>query len=181
LEKLLTVEKIISGGQTGADRGALDFALLADISHTGYVPKGRRAEDGRVPDRYEMIEMATSDYRPRTAANIKAADMTVIFMDGKVTSSRGTAMTLGVARKFKKPHVVLHIDKGIHENAKELRTALLMYKPKSINVAGHRESHSPGLQSYVKLVLFEVMVNPELNPSPRLDLEDQGPRVRDSD
>ena len=54
--------RIISGGQTGADRAGLDFAIQAGLEHGGYVPKGRKAEDGRIDDRYQLIELSSSSY-----------------------------------------------------------------------------------------------------------------------
>lgn len=180
MNKLLTVEKIVSGGQTGADRGALEFAVESDIPHEGYVPKGRRAEDGQVPEQFKLTETSTVEYRPRTVLNVRLADMTAIFMDSKVKRSRGTATTLTIVQSLKKPHVVLHVDKGVELNAKELVNAISLHRPKSLNVAGHRESHSPGLQSYVRLVLFEAM-QAGLDSAPRLEVEDLGPQVQDLD
>ena len=79
------IEKIISGGQTGADRAALDFALKFSISHGGWIPKGRIAEDGPLPEKYQLQEMPTSSYPKRTEQNVIDSDGTVIFSRGKPT------------------------------------------------------------------------------------------------
>ena len=71
------VEKIISGGQTGADRAALDFAILHDIPHGGWCPKGRLAENGVIATRYELQETSTKQYPQRTEKNVQDADGTV--------------------------------------------------------------------------------------------------------
>jgi hypothetical protein len=63
-------EKIVSGGQTGVDRAALDVALELELPCGGWCPKGRRAEDGRIPDRYPMEEASSPDYRVRTELNV---------------------------------------------------------------------------------------------------------------
>jgi predicted Rossmann-fold nucleotide-binding protein len=76
---LKMIRKIISGGQTGADRAGLDFAIEAGLEHGGYVPRGRKAEDGRIDDRYNLIELSTSSYPARTRRNIEKSDGTVIF------------------------------------------------------------------------------------------------------
>jgi hypothetical protein len=71
--------KIISGGQTGADRGALDAAIARGVSHGGWCPKGRRAEDGVISERYRLIETASHAYEHRTVANIENSDATLII------------------------------------------------------------------------------------------------------
>jgi hypothetical protein len=67
------LRKVISGGQTGADRAGLDFAIETDLEHGGYVPRGRKAEDGRIDDRYNLFELSTSSYPARTRRNIEEA------------------------------------------------------------------------------------------------------------
>jgi hypothetical protein len=100
------VRKIISGGQTGADRAGLDFAIHAGLEHGGYVPKGRKAEDGRIDERYNLIELSTSSYPARTRKNIEESDGTVIFRLERRLSG-GTKLTRELADKLGKP--VLHI------------------------------------------------------------------------
>lgn len=73
------VARIISGGQTGADRAALDFAIAHDIPHGGWCPSGRLAEDGRIPSRYQLRETPSPDYAQRTEWNVRDSDGTVIF------------------------------------------------------------------------------------------------------
>jgi len=65
-ETTIPIEKIISGGQTGADRDALDFAIWHDLPHGGWCPKGRLAEDGTIEDRYGLQETSTKRYPQRT-------------------------------------------------------------------------------------------------------------------
>ena len=100
------LRKIISGGQTGADRAGLDFAIEKGLGHGGYVPRGRKAEDGRIDDRYNLIELSTSSYPARTRRNIEESDGTVIF-SLECLLSGGTKLTWGHANKVGKP--VLHI------------------------------------------------------------------------
>ena len=78
-------EKIISGGQTGADRAALDFAIKYFIPHGGWIPKGRLTEEGRLDDKYKLKEMPTGSYPARTEKNVKDSDGTLIFSRGKPT------------------------------------------------------------------------------------------------
>jgi hypothetical protein len=86
------LRKIISGGQTGADRAGLDFAIETGLEHGGYVPRGRKAEDGRIDDRYNLVELTTSSYPARTRRNIEESDGTVIFSLERLLSG-GTKLT----------------------------------------------------------------------------------------
>ena len=100
------VKKIISGGQTGADRAALDFARKHKIPHGGWVPKGRIAEDGPLDKNYRLTEMPTTSYQKRTEMNVIGSDGTVIFSHGRLTG--GSAYTKTMATKHNRP--CLHID-----------------------------------------------------------------------
>jgi hypothetical protein len=94
------IGKIISGGQTGVDRGALDVALDLGIPCGGWCPKGRRSEDGKVPERYPLKETAATDYRVRTEKNVRESDATDVLTWGAPTG--GTGYTVKVARQFGK-------------------------------------------------------------------------------
>jgi hypothetical protein len=100
------LRKIISGGQTGADRAALDAAIKLDLTHGGWVPKGRRAEDGTIPRRYRLTEMPTESYPRRTEKNIREADGTLILTHGRPTG--GSKLTLDTAVRTHR--IYLHID-----------------------------------------------------------------------
>jgi Circularly permutated YpsA SLOG family len=93
------IRKIISGGQTGADRAGLDFAIETGLEHGGYVPRGRKAEDGRIDERYNLIELSNSSYPARTKRNIEKSDGTVIFSLERVLSG-GTKLTLELANDW---------------------------------------------------------------------------------
>jgi hypothetical protein len=73
------LRKIISGGQTGADQAGLDFAIETGLEHGGYVPRSRKAEDGRIDERYNLVELSTSSYPARTRRNIEESDGAGIF------------------------------------------------------------------------------------------------------
>src|SRR5688572_30647391 len=105
--KLNKIRKIISGGQTGADRGAFDFALENGFEIGGFVPKDRLAEDGRISEKYpNLIETETENPAERTELNVKSADATLILSHGELKG--GSLLTLKFAEKYKKPF--LHID-----------------------------------------------------------------------
>src|SRR5215510_11495654 len=97
---------IISGGQTGADRGGLDAAGKLRIPRSGWCPRGRRAEDGRIPPEYPLKESSSSSYQDRTERNVTWADGTVVFTFG--TPTGGSALTLRLAERHRMPF--LHLD-----------------------------------------------------------------------
>lgn len=100
------IKKIISGGQTGADRAALDFAIDKGILHGGWVPFGRLAEDGPIPKSYQLTEMIDRGYPKRTEKNVTDSDGTLIVSHGRL--SGGSEYTMEMAVLNDKPR--LHID-----------------------------------------------------------------------
>ena len=99
--------KIISGGQTGVDRAALDVALELGIPCGGWCPKGRKAEDGPIDPKYPLKETKSTQYHFRTIANVMEADATLILTSGIPTG--GTAFIIEVALKHKKPYLVIDL------------------------------------------------------------------------
>ena len=156
----MLVRKIISGGQTGADRGGLDFAIHAGLEHGGYVPRGRKAEDGRIDERYNLVELSTSSYPARTRKNIEESDATVIF-SLNVRLSGGTKLTLDLANNLGKP--VLHIydtrkerisnPNSLRLEIQALSDFLSSNKIENLNVAGPRESKEPGVYDWTLTML----------------------------
>ena len=105
----MQISKIISGGQTGADRAALDAAIACGVPHGGWCPKGRRSEDGLIPAKYNLTEMETESYSTRTRANVADSDATLIFSHGPLTG--GSLLTQQFAEELGKPCV--HMDLNI--------------------------------------------------------------------
>jgi len=151
--------KIISGGQTGADRGALEAALLTNTDYGGWIPAGRRAEDGGVPRRFDQLKEAMTDsYSRRTLLNVKESDMTVIFHRG--TLSGGSLLTLNFALKEEKPVFVVNLDHVANYKAAKDIHNLLNFDVKVLNVAGCRESKFPGIQQQVQDIMVDVLEMP---------------------
>jgi hypothetical protein len=154
---------IVSGGQTGADRSALDFAIAYDVANMGWCPKGRLAEDGAIPDRYNLQETLSASYPPRTRANVELADATVIFAGpGKLTP--GSKLTVGFARDEKQPCLVLQHFPDAGADADELAEFLEKHQPVVLNVAGSRESKMPGIGEHVLAVMVAVFKRCEKEP-----------------
>lgn len=152
------ITKIVSGGQTGADRAAFDFALENQIECGGYVPKGRRAEDGTIPDNYpNLIETSKRDYSERTELNIINSDATIIISHGKLTG--GSMLTRRLAKKHKKP--CLHIDLlELNQLDAKLKAKefIKISKCKTLNVAGSRASTDAKIYQKTKEFLTNLFV-----------------------
>jgi hypothetical protein len=147
------IEKIISGGQTGADRAALDAAIEIDIPHGGWVPKGRLAEDGVVPPSYHLSEMPTDSYAARTEKNIVDSDGTLILSHGPL--SGGSALTQDLAEKHERP--CLHIDLNripAFKTAAMIAAWITLHHIKILNVAGPRTGNDPNIYQKTKDLLI---------------------------
>jgi len=150
------LSKIVSGGQTGVDRGALDAALEASFPCGGWCPKGRRAEDGVIPGRYPMEEMPVPEYRPRTRRNVLDSDGTLIVFFGAL--SGGTLETLRIAEQVRKPALTLDASvKPVAIASIEAATFIEQNAIRTLNVAGPRESSQPGAADYAKALIAAVL------------------------
>jgi len=147
--------KIISGGQTGADRAALDAAIKMGIPHGGWLPKGRKTEDGPLPKRYALRELDSDNYKKRTEKNVIASDGTLIVAYGPLTG--GTALTESLTIKHDRPCLVLDLEEISPVQAVEATRKWLMEKRISIlNVAGPRASGEPRIYKAVKKLLLAL-------------------------
>ena len=153
------IKKIISGGQTGADQGGLDFALEYGIDAGGWCPKGRICENGTIPGRYPVKEVSEDDYNLRTKLNVIDSDATlVVIRDGYMED--GTHLTIDYCREFSKTWflVDLNVMSGQLESVySALRNWIDENQISVLNVAGNRESNSPGIQKETTGLLERVL------------------------
>lgn len=149
------IETIVSGGQTGADRAALDWAISRHIPHGGWCPKGRKAEDGALDARYNLKETPSASYLQRTEWNARDSDGTVIFSFTPVLTG-GSLKTQVFAAKHKKPHA--HIHAGMPHPEAALLRFIEAHSIKSLNVAGPRASKEPRVYDFVLQALEAAFV-----------------------
>jgi hypothetical protein len=146
------VQKIVSGGQTGADRAALDWAIEHGVPHSGWCPKGRLAEDGVIHLKYQLQETPSSSYGQRTEWNIRDSNGTVIFSIARVLT-RGSKKTMEFAHEHGKP--LIHISKagGLLAPATAFLEFIEANEIRVLNVAGPRASEEAQVGRFVKEVL----------------------------
>jgi hypothetical protein len=153
----MILKKIISGGQTGVDQGALDAAIKYNFPHGGWLPKGRLTEHGPLPERYDLHEMPTKSYSQRTEKNILISDGTVIISHGKLTGD--SALTRNLARKHNRPF--LHIDLKVTPAfiaASEINTWIIEHGIEILNVAGSRASKNPDIYQDTMYIIEGVIL-----------------------
>ena len=143
---------LVAGGQTGADRAALDWAIGQDLPHGGWCPRGRKTEDGVLPDCYLLKETPTAGYLQRTEWNVRDSDATLIFtLDDRLDG--GSKRTAAFADSLGKPW--LHARPGVHP--KYVARFLARHGVRILNVAGKRESSAPGIGELVRQVLSQAV------------------------
>jgi hypothetical protein len=145
--------RIVSGGQTGVDRAALDVALELGLDCSGWCPRGRRAEDGRIDDRYPLRETPTRDYRQRTVWNVRDSDATLVLCIG--APDRGTRLTLQLAERASRPR--LQVDLAEAPDLESLRSWIAGVPARTLNVAGPRESRRPGIHALARALLLRLL------------------------
>ncbi len=154
------IERIISGGQTGADRAALDFALAHDIPHGGWCPRGRLAEDGMVDGGYELRETPESDYPQRTEWNVRDSDATVIFSIAPELTG-GSKLTAELAAQLGRPCLHLSERREGCQAVARLLEFVRQHRVRVLNVAGPRASSEPAVARFVIETLAELFQVPK--------------------
>jgi hypothetical protein len=152
----VALSKIISGGQTGADRAALDWAIERGIPHGGWCPKGRKAEDGTIDQRYNLVETPSEDYSQRTEWNVRDSDGTAVFSIRRELRG-GSLLTVKLAEQHHKPVIHMRQQDEQANHAQELRSFIAKFDISFLNIAGPRASEEPGINQFVWSVLDRVL------------------------
>lgn len=152
----MTLRMIISGGQTGADRTALDAALQLGFPCGGSCPSGRLAEDGPIPAVYPLDELAEGGYRRRTIRNIESSDATVILCFGEPAG--GSKLTLNQCQRLGKPCLLIDANTMTASEATALIRAFVIDQNAGVlNVAGPSEGRTPGTYGFVHAAISELI------------------------
>ena len=155
-EARFSLKKIVSGGQTGADRAALDAALFRAFPCGGWCPEGRLAEDGPLSSVYPLEELSGGGYRERTIKNVENSDGTAIFYFNRPTG--GTEFTLVQCIRLDKPYQLIDAAETSPIRASEI---LRLFTEENgitvLNVAGPRESGASGTYAYVREVILSLI------------------------
>ena len=150
------LKKIISGAQTGADRGGLDFAIKIGLDHGGWCPKGRHAEDGTIPRCYNVQETQDSGYNQRTSFNVRDSDGTVIFGMTGEPETPGSKLTVTLCQRYQKP--CLYLSPHSSDPGRELWDFIIIHSIETLNVAGSRASKAPEIAQFVHKVLVDALL-----------------------
>jgi hypothetical protein len=140
---MVRLRRVISGGQTGVDRAALDAALDSGLEVGGWCPKSRLSEEGSIPARYPLRETPSTSYTQRTEWNVRDSEGTLILHVGKIVG--GTALTRELALSYGRPH--LSVDLRLTGNLQDAVDWLETHRIETLNIAGPRESNHQGIYS----------------------------------
>ena len=152
----MRLKKIISGGQTGADQGALDGARSCGFPYGGAIPAGRKTEAGTLAEKYCMVEISSHHYPVRTEKNVVDADGTLIVSSGSL--SGGSLLTFKIARDRKKQCMHIDFDREEFSTAVKKVTAWVSKNNIEIlNVAGPRASSDPGIYDLTRRLITELL------------------------
>ena len=148
-------KRIVSGGQTGVDRAALDVALTLAIPHGGWCPRGRLAEDRVIPPQYQLTETDSPEYALRTEKNVVDSDGTLILCRGRTSS--GTELTRQLALLHEKPCLVVDLNRPLP--ADDVYRWISESQIETLNVAGPRESQNTGISAQARQFLEGLLGN----------------------
>lgn len=169
----------ISGGQTGVDRAALDFAIANGIDHAGWCPAGRIAADGVLDVRYQLIETDSAGYRQRTKRNVESSDATLIIYKGALEG--GSRLTMRFAEKQRKPYLLVNLDTPATLLLSEWQAWWVTHKAARLNVAGPSEARCPGIYDQtlelLDLLLAHVNGDEKIKPLTLIPISNQSHRV----
>jgi hypothetical protein len=156
------LERVVSGGQTGVDRAALDVAEKLGIPRGGWCPRGRRAEDGPIPARYPLRETPTASYPERTAWNVRDSDGTLVLTWG--SPRRGTALTVSLARRAGRPYLIADLAASPALEPRVVTEWIRSQRIRVLNVAGPRQSEgshvAPQAAAFLEAVLTPLATRP---------------------
>jgi hypothetical protein len=147
--------KIISGGQTGVDRAALDVAMELGLPVGGWCPRGRLSEDGAIPEQYPLTETRSPEFHVRTQRNVEASSATLVLTRGAPTG--GTRFTVEVAQSMRRPVLVVDLMRPGDDPIQLVSRWLAEIQPRVLNVAGPRESGAPGIAAETWRILRESL------------------------
>ncbi len=153
----MQVEKIVSGGQTGVDRGALDAAIKLGVPHGGWCPLGRLAEDGTIPTKYQLQQTPSADYPVRTEQNVIDSQGTLILYRDRLFG--GTELTRRLCQKHRRPVISVDLSADDDRDVQRVRQWLHDHAIRVLNLAGPRESSSPGIARDTQRFLRRLLAN----------------------
>lgn len=158
---------LVAGGQTGASRAALAFALGHEIAYTGYCPAGRPAEDNPTPSVYALTETKSNQYPESIWLNVKSSEATAIFDPLSLPRRQvETVLAVSACKRAGRPFVLLQGFPQTDSDLRELTTFLRAFSPRVLHIIGTAESQTPGMEAHVTAVLTRLLANAVPRPAP---------------
>lgn len=154
MQRKIKIDKIISGGQSGVDRSALDFAIQHTIPHSGWCPRNRWAEDGQIPAIYNLTETLEDNPEFRTLKNVISSDASLIIFKG--VKDEGSLKTIEFCKQQHKLFFEFDFSKKVDK--KEFNDWLSLNQIRILNIAGPRESNSPGIYQETRSILEYLLL-----------------------
>jgi len=154
------LETIVSGGEFGPERAALDFAMANAIHHFGFCGHGRPSEDGRIPLRYTVIETKSEDPSEAIFLNVSTSDATVLFDPLPPCHSLRTTLAITSCQHTRRPILTLQSHFDVADDVHQLASFLALLRPSSLHVTGRSESEARGIYEHVSTVLRLVSITP---------------------
>jgi hypothetical protein len=145
--------KVVSGGQTGVDRAALDAAMALGLEVGGWCPRNRWSEDGPIPPQYPLCETRSPDVHVRTQRNVECSTATLVLTRGSPMG--GTRYTVDIAQSVRRPLLVVDLA-AARDPVGDVVRWLLQVSPEVLNVSGPRESGAPGITDQASFVLYQA-------------------------
>jgi len=156
----LSLNAIVSGGEAGAERAALDVAISRQIPYQGYCPKGRRTEFGAIPSRYNLSETPIDETSQSLWFNVSSSDGTVIFAPPSLRRDSRPVLIVAACRRARRPYVILHSKFELETDLRMIVGFFNAYNPGTLYITGRAEATTKGLYDYVTKVLTSLSFYP---------------------
>jgi len=168
------LETVVSGGELGAERAALEFAMANGIRHFGFCGNGRPSEDGRIPLRYTVIETTSEGPAEAIFLNVSASDVTVLFDPLPACGSRQNTLVIASCQRTRRPFLILTSHFDAEADARQVAAFLTDSRPSSLHVTGRTEGEAPGIHEHVSAVLRLVPIVAASSENPAIGLHPAG-------
>lgn len=152
------IQKIVVGGQAGAEIAAAEAAISCGVPYGGWLPKGRKTENGPVPEKYTEFKTVDGGYAVRTEQNIINSDGTLIFTYAKLCPSNDSTLPKKIATQHNRPFLIVDLASGKNP-ASKIADWIIEWDIHILNVTGEKASKAPGIYDQVKNIISNLLTS----------------------